>query len=102
MTTTLRSLPALALLLLAVLVAQPSAAAQAHRPGDVALRQATALSAQWGRCPTSPPAHRALAAARTAPHPARAVRARAALRAWRQVVRECSAPVPMPVADPTA
>ncbi|MFN8120979.1 MAG: hypothetical protein U0237_00980 [Thermoleophilia bacterium] len=85
-----------------MLVAQPAAAGQAHRPGDAALRQATALSRDWGRCPTSPPAHRALAAARTAPRGARAVRARTALRAWQRVVRECSAPVPMPVADPSS
>jgi hypothetical protein len=100
--TPLRHLPALVLLLVALLAAQPASAAQGPRPGDATLRQATALSVEWGRCPTSPPAHRALAAARTAPHRARAARARAALRAWTRVVRQCSAPVQMPVADPSA
>ncbi len=108
MTTTLRptsssalaALAVLAVALFALLAAQPASAAPS--PGATALREASALAERWGRCPTSRPAHRALAAARTAPPRARAARARVALRSWRAVVRECSAPVQMPIAVPTA
>lgn len=100
MTTSLRTLLALPLILLALVAAQP-AAANGHAPGTAALRQATELAGDWGRCPTSPPAHRALAAATAAPARARAAKARLALRAWRRVVAECSVPTPMPVADPS-
>ncbi len=100
MTTSLRTLLALPLLLLALVAAQP-AAAQGHAPGTAALRQATELAQDWGRCPTSRPAHRALAAAKAAPARVRPAKARTALRAWRRVVTECSAPTPMPVADPS-
>ncbi|MFN8108942.1 MAG: hypothetical protein U0Y82_03735 [Thermoleophilia bacterium] len=68
--------------------------------GDGDLRQATALAAVWGRCPTSPAAHHALAVARHAPAARRAPLAHRALTAWRGVVVDCSRPVPMPVAVP--
>jgi hypothetical protein len=75
----------------------PSAAA----PGDALLARAGTLSQQWGRCPTSRPAHRVLAVARrtSAPRP-RVRRARAAVRSWHAVARECSRPVPQPTVNP--
>ena len=77
----------------------PSTAA----PGDALLARAEALSQQWGRCPTSRPAHRVLAVARrtSAPRP-RVRRARAALRSWHGVARECSRPVPQPSVNPAS
>ena len=96
-TALLIALVALAALVPALTGASPVAAA----PGDVALARAEALSAQWGRCATSRPAHRALAQARrtTAARP-RAARARVALRSWTEVARGCARPVPQPVVTP--
>ncbi|MGE0028296.1 MAG: hypothetical protein AB7O78_14795 [Thermoleophilia bacterium] len=90
-----------ALLLAAVLPAALAASPAATAPGDAAIQKATALQQQWGRCPTARPAARVLAqaVATTRPVP-RAKRARAALRAWNQVARDCSAPVPMPEVTP--
>lgn len=70
--------------------AAPALAAPADH-GQAALREARTLSVKWGRCPTSFPAHRMLAAAEKAPTAARAERARTA---WRSVATACSAPVP--------
>ena len=92
---------ALAISLVALTALAPAVAgaapASASAPGDRAIARAEALSAQWGRCPTARPAHRVLAQARrtAAPRP-RAARARAAVRSWSRVARECSRPVPMP------
>lgn len=90
-----------ALLLAAVLPAALAASPAAPAPGDAAIRTATALQAEWGRCPTARPAAHVLAqaVATTRPVP-RAKRARAALRAWNRVARECAAPVPMPRVTP--
>jgi hypothetical protein len=90
-----------ALLLAAVLPAALAASPAAPAPGDAAIRAATALQRDWGRCPTARPAARVLAqaVASTKPVP-RARRARAALRAWNRVARECRAPVPMPQVTP--
>ncbi len=90
-----------ALLLAAVLPAALAASPAAPAPGDAAIRAATALQAEWGRCPTARPAAHLLAhaVATTRPVP-RAKRARAALRAWDRVARECAAPVPMPRVTP--
>lgn len=79
----------------APLVAAPSSPPPA--PGDAAIARAEALAAQWGRCPTARPAQRVLDQARrtTAPVP-RVRRARAALRAWTAVARECARPVDQP------
>ena len=91
-----------ALLLAAVLPAALAASpAAAHASGDAAIQRAGALQQEWGRCPTAPPAARVLAqaVATTKPVP-RAKRARAALRAWNRVVRECRAPAPMPRVTP--
>jgi hypothetical protein len=89
------------LLLAAVLPAALAASPAAQAPGDAAIHRATALQRQWGRCPTARPAARVLAqaVATTKPVP-RAKRARAALRAWREVARECATPVPMPGVTP--
>lgn len=90
-----------AVLLVAVLPAALAASAPATAPGDAAIRKASALQREWGRCPTARPAARLLAqaVATTKPVP-RAKRARAALRAWSRVARECAAPVPMPEVTP--
>lgn len=66
-------------------------------PGDAMIARAEALAAQWGRCPTARPAQRVLDQARrtSAPVP-RVRRARAALRAWTAVARECARPVDQP------
>lgn len=89
------------LLLAAVLPAALAASPAAPAPGDAAIRTATALQQQWGRCPTARPATRLLARAVATTRPApRARRARVALRAWRDVARECAAPVPMPEVIP--
>lgn len=90
-----------ALLLAAVLPAALAASPAAKAPGDAAIRKATALQQEWGRCPTARPAARVLAqaVATTRPVP-RAKRARAALRAWNRVARECAAPVAMPEVTP--
>jgi len=96
-----RTLLLAVLLLAAVLPAALSASPTAPAPGDAAIRQATALQQEWGRCPTAGPAARVLAqaVATTKPVP-RAKRARAALRAWNRVARDCRAPVPMPEVTP--
>jgi hypothetical protein len=94
------ALPALLVVLLAVLAAVPALGA-APRPGDADIARATALQAQWGRCPTAAPAARVLRqAVRTTKPVPRARRARAAVRAWTAVARECARPVPMPVVTP--
>jgi hypothetical protein len=94
----------LRLVLLATLVllacTAPLSAAPAPEPpapGAAILVRAEALAAQWGRCPTARPAHRVLDQARrtTAPVP-RVRRARAALRSWTAVARECARPVAQP------
>ena len=89
------------LFLAAVLPAALAASPGAFAAGDVAIQKATALQQEWGRCPTARPAARVLAqaVATTKPVP-RAKRARAALRAWTTVARECAAPVPMPQVTP--
>jgi hypothetical protein len=100
----LRTALLLALLALAALVpalggASPAAAA----PGDAAIARAEALSAEWGRCPTSRPAHRVLAQARrTSAAAPRVKRARAAVRSWTRVARVCAQPVPQPTVSPPA
>lgn len=86
--------------LLLVVSAAPLAAAPAPAPpapGAALIVRAEALAAQWGRCPTARPAHRVLDQARrtTAPVP-RVRRARAALRSWTAVARECARPVAQP------
>jgi len=87
----------LALLHAAVLPAALAASPAAPAPGDAAIARASALQSQWGRCPTAPPAARVLAQARATTKPVpRAKRARAALRAWTTVARQCAAPVAMP------
>jgi hypothetical protein len=106
MHATLRAAPpllALAALVALLALAAPRPAAGAQAPGAPAIAQAGELAREWGRCPTARPAHRALArAVRTrAPRP-RVLRARAALRAWRQVARECTRPVPLPTVSPEA
>jgi hypothetical protein len=104
--TRIALLIALALALLVPALAQgapmaagpaPAASAVTKDPAAAALAQARRLSADWGRCPTSRPAHRLLGiATRTrAPRP-RVQRARAALRAWRLVAADCSKPLPQP------
>ncbi len=97
----MRSILLGALLLAAVLPAALAASPAAPAPGDAAIQKATALQQEWGRCPTARPAARVLAqaVATTKPVP-RARRARAALRAWNAVARECRAPVPMPEVTP--
>lgn len=77
--------------------------ASAAAPGDALLARAGALSQQWGRCPTARPAHRVLSVARrtSAPRP-RVRRARAAVRRWHAVARECSRPVPQPTVSPAS
>jgi hypothetical protein len=61
------------------------------------LAKASVLATDWGRCPSSRPAHRLLSIAhRTRATKPRVQRARSALRAWRQVVAECSKPVQQP------
>ena len=86
-------------LVLSAAIAIPAVASAA--PGDAAIAKATSLSHQWGRCSTARPAARLLAqaVATTADRP-RARRARAALRAWNEVARECAIPVAMPSVTP--
>lgn len=96
---------ALAIVLVALAALAPALAGAApaspSTAGDRTIARAEALSAHWGRCPTSRPAHRALAAARrtAAPH-ARVKRARAAVRAWTAVAADCSQPVAQPTVRP--
>lgn len=93
-------------LAVAVAIAAPGGPVVAASPaaaGDpVALRQAEHLAHRWGRCPTSRPAHGALAVARHARGERRGPAARRALAAWRHVADECSRPVPDQTVDPTA
>jgi len=98
----LRTVLVTALVALAALMpALAGATPQAPAPATAALATAEALSVQWGRCPTSRPAHRVLAQARRADAPRpRARRANAALRSWTEVARVCSQPVPQPVVIP--
>ncbi|MGD9695729.1 MAG: hypothetical protein AB7V42_08725 [Thermoleophilia bacterium] len=91
--------PLIATAVAALAIALPTGASAA--PGDAAIARADALAQTWARCPTSRPAHRALSAAKRTTRPrARAARARAALRAWNEVARACSQPVPQPTAVP--
>ncbi|WP_217914227.1 hypothetical protein [Miltoncostaea marina] len=96
----MRTALAIALTALAALTPALAAGAPGHgapAPGDRLVARADAMAAQWGRCPTARTAHRVLAQARrtTAPRP-RVRRARAAVRSWQGVARECARPVPMP------
>lgn len=92
------------LLLIAVLalaataaLAQGAPAGVAKDPAAAPIATATQLSKTWGRCPTARSAHRTLAIARrTKATKPRVRRARAAVRAWRDVARECSKPVEQP------
>lgn len=86
------------MLLFLAAAALPGAAAGTPPSGSTAIARAEVLAAQWGRCPTAPPAQRVLDQARrtTAAVP-RARRARAALRAWTTVARVCAQPVDPPV-----
>ena len=89
----------LALLAMISLPTALSVAAPAAGAADIA--RATALSHEWGRCPTARPAARVLAqAVRTEKPRPRVRRARAAVRAWTAVVAECSRPVAMPTVTP--
>jgi len=91
------SLAALALLPLGGALAGPPA------PGGAAIASAEALAAEWGRCPTARPAHRVLARAKaTREARPRARRARAAVRAWEGVARDCARPVDQPTVSPGA
>lgn len=90
----IRRLTVIMLATAALATTAPAMAAPAA-PARESLREATALAQKWGRCPTSRPAHSALAQARRAPT---AARAEAALMAWRGVADVCSAPVAMPTA----
>jgi hypothetical protein len=66
-------------------------------PAAAPLTKASTLATDWGRCPTSRPAHRLLTiASRTRANRPRVQRARAALRAWQRVVTDCSKPVEQP------
>lgn len=81
----------------------PVVAATSPTTGDpVALRQAEGLAHRWGRCPTSRPAHHALAVARHARGEKRGPAARRARTAWLRVADECARPVPSQAVDPTA
>lgn len=72
-------------------------AAPAKDPAAAVLAKASVLATDWGRCPTSRPAHRLLSiAGRTRANRPRVQRARAALRAWQRVVTDCSKPVEQP------
>ncbi len=88
-------------LVLAALAAPVLAAPPPPAPGAAAIMRAEALSARWGRCPTARPAQRLLDVAErtTAPRP-RVRRARAALRAWTAVARDCAQPVDQPTVVP--
>ena len=91
------------ILVLVATAALPGAlwGAPSPAPGDAAIARATALSQEWGRCPTARPAARLLAqAVRTEKPRPRVLRARAAVRAWTAVAAECSAPVAMPTVTP--
>jgi len=99
-TVTRRLLATLAVTAALAVPASPGAAAPAA--GEVALRDAAALAATWGRCPTARPAHRALAQAKRLPRSRRAPAALRARAAWRTVRAECSAPVALPTAVPSA
>ena len=88
-------------LVLAAAARRPAAAGAAARPCDADIARATTLQAQWGRCPTAAPAARVLhQAVRTTKPVPRVRRARAAVRAWAAVARECARPVPMPQVTP--
>ncbi len=81
----------------AVAQAAPSSSA-AKDPAAAPIATATKLSQTWGRCPSARTAHRTLAIARrTRAAKPRVKRARAAVRAWRGVQRECSKPVDQPI-----
>ena len=82
-------------------LAAPGIRASAPAPGDAIIARAHELAGVWGRCPTARPAAQVLALAeRTkAPRP-RVRRARAALRAWHAVARECAEPVDQPTVTP--
>lgn len=99
------------LVAIALIALAPVAASAAHGPSATPLAQGTpakdpaaavlakasVLATDWGRCPTSRPAHRLLSiASRTRATKPRVQRARAALRAWQQVVADCSKPVEQP------
>jgi flagellar basal body-associated protein FliL len=72
-------------------------ATPAKDPAAAVLAKASALATEWARCATSRPAHRLLSIAnRTRATRPRVQRARAALRAWRLVVADCSKPVDQP------
>jgi hypothetical protein len=89
---------ALAAAALATGLAVPVAIA-APSPSPVArdILAASALEAQWGRCPTARPAAVLLAIARRpARAPVAAARAKGALGAWRAVAAACAQPVPQP------
>lgn len=95
----LRIIAITALIVLAgVTVAQGAPAGAAKDPAAAPIATATALSQTWGRCPSARTAHHVLAVARrTRAVKPRVKRARAAVRAWRGVVRECSKPIEQPI-----
>ena len=77
--------------------AADASAAPAKDPAAKPLARAAALSQAWGRCPTARPAQTLLdRAQRTRAKKPRVVRARAAVRAWKGVVVDCSKPVRQP------
>lgn len=90
----------LTIALLALIATAALAQGAPSRSADPAAGQiaaATELSKTWGRCPTARPAHRALSLARrTKAAKPRVRRARAAVRAWRGVERDCSKPIDQP------
>lgn len=93
----------LAIVLAALAVIAPLAVAgtAAPAPGDALIAQARELAGHWGRCPIARPAARVLAQAeRTAAPRPRVRRARAAVRAWQAVARDCARPVPQPTVTP--
>ena len=92
---------ALLLALLAAISLPTALSTAAPAPGAADIARATALSHEWGRCPTARPAARVLAqAVRTEKPRPRVRRARAAVRAWTVVAAECSRPVAMPTVTP--
>ena len=82
-------------------IAVPGVGAPSPAPGDALIARAQELAGTWGRCPTARPAARVLAQAErtVAPRP-RVRRARAAVRAWHAVARECAQPVDQPTVTP--
>jgi hypothetical protein len=92
---------AIVLAALAAIAPLAVAGAAAPAPGDALIAQARELAGDWGRCPTARPAARVLAQAErtSAPRP-RVRRARAAVRAWHGVARDCARPVPQPTVTP--